>query len=82
MIRDMMTGIEKLEFVGLYDVTDQFGRVYKQLCFEGFERENDDVRLAVFSDPVSQEFFYFDDSIAETVIEFSGIQYLKKFQKD
>jgi len=78
----MITGIEKLEFVGLYDVTDQFGRVYSHLCFEYFLQENDDVRLAVFSDPVSQRFFYFDDSITETVIEFAGIQYLKKFQKD
>jgi len=71
MIRDMMTGIEKLEFTGLYNVTDQFGRVYTQLCFEGFERENDDVRLAVFSDPVSAEFFYFDESITETVVDFA-----------
>jgi hypothetical protein len=73
----MITGIEKLEFVGLYDVTDQFGKLYKHLCFEGFERENDDVRLVVFSDPVSQQFFYFDESISEIVIEFAGIQYQK-----
>jgi hypothetical protein len=69
--RDMITGIEKLEFIGLYDITDQFGNVYKQLCFERFEIENDDVTLVVFSDPVSQEFFYFDESISETVIEFA-----------
>jgi len=67
----MITGIEKLEFIGLYNITDQFGNVYKQLCFERFEIENDDVTLVVFSDPVSQEFFYFDESIAETVIEFA-----------
>ena len=67
----MITGIEKLEFIGLYDITDQFGNVYKQLCFERFEIENDDVTLVVFSDPVSQEFFYFDESISETVIEFA-----------
>jgi len=67
----MITGIEKLEFIGLYNITDQFGNVYKQLCFERFEIENDDVTLVVFSDPVSQEFFYFDESISETVIEFA-----------
>jgi len=67
----MITGIEKLEFIGLYNITDQFGNVYNQLCFERFEIENDDVTLVVFSDPVSQEFFYFDESIAETVIEFA-----------
>jgi hypothetical protein len=82
MIRDMMTGIEKLKKAELYDVTTQFGRVFKQICFEGFRYENEDVTLAIFSDPVSQEFFYFDDSITETVVEFAGIQYLKKFQKD
>ena len=73
----MITGIEKLEFVGLYDVTDQFGKLYKHLCFEMFDRRNDGVNFVVFSDPVSQQFFYFDESISEIVIEFAGIQYQK-----
>jgi len=66
-----MKGIEKLKKVELYDVTTQYGRVFKQICFEGFRQENDDVTLAVFSDPVSQEFFYFDISVPQTIVEFA-----------
>ena len=66
-----MKAIEKLKKVELYNVTTQFGQVFKQICFEGFEQENDDVTLAVFSDPVSGEFFYFDISIPQTIVEFN-----------
>ena len=66
-----MKGIEKLKKAELYDVTTQFGRVFNQICFEGFRPENEDVTLAIFSDPVSQEFFYFDISIPQTIVEFN-----------
>ena len=65
-----MKGIEKLKKAELYDVTTQLF-VYKQICFECFEQENEDVTLAVFSDPVSQEFFYFDISVPQTIVEFN-----------
>ena len=66
-----MKGIEKLKNAELYDITTQFGRVFKQICFEGVIINNDDVTLAIFSDPVSQEFFYFDISIPQTIVEFN-----------
>lgn len=66
-----MQGIEKLKKVELYNVTTQFGQVFKQICFEGFEKENDDVTLAVFSDIVSHEFYYFDISVSQTIVEFN-----------
>ena len=38
-----MKGIEKLKNAELYDITTQFGRVFKQICFEGVIINNDDV---------------------------------------
>jgi hypothetical protein len=70
MIRDMK-GIEKLEFAKVYNVTTQFGQVIKCIAFEGFEQENDDVTLAVFSDPATDDWFYFDISIPGTEVEFN-----------
>ena len=62
-----MKGIEKLKKAELFDITTEFGQVFKQLCFEYFEQENDDVTLAVFSDPVSGEWYSFDISVPNTV---------------
>ena len=62
-----MKGIEKLKKAELYDITTTFGQVFKQLCFEYFEQENDDVTLAVFSDPVFGRWYSFDISVPNTV---------------
>ena len=62
-----MKGIEKLKNAELYDITTEYGQLYKQLCFEYFERENDDVTVAVFSDPVHGRWYYFDISVPNTV---------------
>ena len=62
-----MKGIEQLKNAELYDITTTFGQLFKQLCFEYFEQENDDVTVAVFSDPVSGEWYYFDISVPNAV---------------
>ena len=62
-----MIGIEKLKKDELYDITTEFGQTFNQLCFEYFKQENDDVTLAVFSDPIFGRWFYFDISVPYTV---------------
>lgn len=64
-----MKGLEKLKYAELYNITTQFGQLLKQVAFEGFQQENEDVKLAVFSDPVSAEFFYFDISVSGIDVE-------------
>lgn len=70
----MLIGIEKLEKAKLYNLITEEGRKF-QLCFEGFELENkleNGVEFAVFSDPVSQEFYGFDiDAPRRIIIEFA-----------
>jgi hypothetical protein len=65
----MLVGIKKLEKAKLYNLTSESGHVFKQLCFEGFENE-DGNDVAIFSDPVSQEFWSFGiDSKEQIMIE-------------
>jgi hypothetical protein len=66
----MLVGIEKLEKAKLYNLTSESGHIFKQLCFEGFEKEDGVHDFATFSDPVSQEFWSFGiDSKKQIMIE-------------
>jgi hypothetical protein len=63
--------VGKLEKTKLYNLTSDSGHVFKHLCFEGFENE-DGNDVAIFSDPVSQEFYSFNiNSREQIMIEFA-----------
>jgi hypothetical protein len=43
---------------------------YKQITFEGFEDKLDKI-VAIFSDPVSQEFFEFEVGEGKLIVEYN-----------
>jgi hypothetical protein len=59
----------KLEKAKLYNVFTPTGE-YKQITFEGFEDKLDKI-VAIFSDPVSQEFFEFEVGEGKLIVEYN-----------
>jgi hypothetical protein len=58
----------ELEKAKLYNVFTPI-REFKQVVFEGFEDQDDKVAVAVFSDPVSAEFFHFEIGEGKLIVE-------------